>query len=236
MIIISEYKVEPEQLEKYEENNIRFAYGYEDYTIHKGEAVGILLDTMYKSTIDLIERLLWSKHAVTIKYDNKTYTLHSLDEWKYTHQSEKDALKLKTDKHPIYQIYLDKKAEYNRQRYAKTKKNQLQFVSDYKDAEDLDQILNAFAYLYDINVDYEDTYSKLSAYQQIKWYLDNNIDYINPAPVIPYDETPMFNMFQVPSTSDVEEIVLVYYGNEEYFEDTHYKITENTCELQQYVI
>lgn len=236
MLVISEYKITNDEIKKFKDKGYRFAYGYEQPVIKPKESVGFLLDSMYKSTIDLIERLLWSKHIVTIKYDGKSYTLHSLDEWKYTHQSEKDALKLKTDKHPIYQIYLDKKAEYNRQRYAKTKRNQLQFVSDCKDAEDLDQILSAFAYLYDINVDYDDTYSKLAAYQQIKWYLDNNIDYINPAPVIPYDETPMFNMFQVPSPTDVEEVVLVYYGDEEYFEDTHYKITENTCELQQYVV
>ena len=80
MIIISEYKIPDEQKQRYKKQNIRFAYGYEEYHIGSKEAVGFLLKDLYKSTIDLIERLLYFKHNVTLKLDDKVYKLNTLDE------------------------------------------------------------------------------------------------------------------------------------------------------------
>lgn len=224
MIIISEYKISNEQKERYKKQNIRFAYGYEEYHIGPKEAVGFLLKDLYKSTIDLIERLLYFKHNVTIKFEDKTYTLHSLDDWKYTIQSPKDALKTRTQTHPVYQAYLDKRREFlDKQKTMQiTIKNQY-ILDTYKDHEIDEAFLDAFKFRYQIDYDPDSMPDKLNAYNQLKFYIDNNIDYESPAPVIPYDETPFATMVDTSYLSRVEEPDITSYGNELFLEDIVYK-------------
>ena len=224
MIIISEYKISNEQKQRYEKQNIRFAYGYEDYTIKSKEAVGFLLKDLYKSTIDLIEKLLYFKHNVTLKLDDKVYTLHSLDDWKYTIQSPKDALKTRTQTHPVYQAYLDKRREFlNKQKTMQiTIKNQY-ILDTYKDHEIDEAFLDAFKFRYQIDYDPESMPDKLNAYNQLKFYIDNNIEYESPAPVIPYDETPFAQLVDTSYLSQVEEPDITSYGNELFLEDVVYK-------------
>ena len=224
MIIISEYKISNEQKQRYEKQNIRFAYGYEDYTIKSKEAVGFLLKDLYKSTIDLIEKLLYFKHNVTLKLDDKVYKLNTLDDWKYTIQSPKDALKTRTQTHPVYQAYLDKRREFlNKQRAMQiTIKNQY-ILDTYKDHNIDEAFLNAFKFRYQIDYDPESMPDKLNAYNQLKFYIDNNIEYESPAPVIPYDETPFATMVDTSYLSQVEEPDIESYGNETFLEDVVYK-------------
>ena len=134
MIIISEYKIDKEQIAEYHKKNIRFAYAKDEPAIRNKEAVGFLLRDLYRSTIDLIERLLYFKHNLTIKLDDKVYKLSSLDEWKYTIQSPKDALKTRTQTHPVYQAYLDKRREFlNKQKVIEIKTKNQYILDTYKD-------------------------------------------------------------------------------------------------------
>lgn len=228
MIIISEYKIPDEQKQRYKKQNIRFAYGYEDYQIGSKEAVGFLLKDLYRSTIDLIERLLYFKHNVTLKLDDKVYKLNSLDDWKYTIQSPKDALKTRTQTHPVYQAYLDKRREFlNKQRAIKIKAKNQYILDTYKDHNIDEGFLNAFKFRYQIDYDPESIPEKINAYNQIKFYIDNDIEYESPAPVIPYDETPFATMVDTSYLSQVEELDVESYGNETFLEDVAYKNFHN---------
>lgn len=228
MIIISEYKISDEQKQRYKKQNIRFAYGYEDYHIGSKEAVGFLLKDLYRSTIDLIERLLYFKHNVTLKLDNKVYKLNSLDDWKYTIQSPKDALKTRTQTHPVYQAYLDKRREFlNKQRAIKIKTKNQYILDTYKDHNIDERFLNAFKFRYQIDYDPESIPEKINVYNQIKFYIDNDIEYESPAPVIPYDETPFAQLVDTSYLSQVEELDVESYGNETFLEDVVYKNFHN---------
>lgn len=228
MIIISEYKIPDEQKQRYKKQNIRFAYGYEEYQIGSKEAVGFLLKDLYRSTIDLIERLLYFKHNVTLKLDNKVYKLNSLDDWKYTIQSPKDALKTRTQTHPIYQAYLDKRREFlNKQRAIKIKTKNQYILDTYKDHNIDERFLDTFRFRYQIDYDPESVPEKINAYNQIKFYIDNDIEYESPAPVIPYDETPFAQLVDTSYLSQVEELDVESYGNETFLEDVVYKNFHN---------
>lgn len=225
MIIISEYRVPTEQIERYQEQNIRFAYGYEEYNIGSKEAVGFLLKDLYKSTIELIERLLYFKHNVTLKLDDKVYKLNSLDEWKYTIQSSKDALKTRTQTHPVYQAYLDKRREFlDAQRRIQIRTKNQYILDTYEDHNIDEAFLDAFRFRYQIDYDPESMPDKLNAYNQIKFYIDNNIEYASPAPVIPYDETPFEFLVDTSCMSQTEEPDVESYGNETFLEDVIYKL------------
>ena len=83
MKVISEYKLSQDQIKKYRNKGYEVYYGYENPKIKRGESVGILLDTMYTTTIELIDSLLHrkTKSKITIKYKDKTYVISSPDEW-----------------------------------------------------------------------------------------------------------------------------------------------------------
>lgn len=227
MIVISEYKLTNTEIKRYKDKGYRFAYGYEEPVIHKGEAVGILLNTMYKSTIDLIENLLYKHHNVTLKYSDKSYTLNTLEEWRYTHQSDKDQIKVTTKYHPIYKIYLDKRAEFFEQQKAKGLNTRYQLIIDYlgsnPDDTELDNFINTFGYLYDIDTNFPDRVSKLYSYAQLKYYLEIEMPYANePRGINPEDES-IFAGIQFMKPEYEEPIIVESFGDIEYLEDTIYK-------------
>ena len=235
MIVISEYLLDEETIKAYKDRGYRFAYGNEHPYIKPRESVGILLDTMYKSTMDLIDTLLFRKHTVTLKYDDETYTLSNLDEWKKSYQSDEDSLKMTFECHPIYKIYLDKRAEYFATKKAEKIEKQYDTVYDYIDRKDipnddeLDNFLRTFGYLYQVDVDYTDRLSKLYTYIQLKWYLEHDLPYANEPMSIDVDDEPMFSTIQFkipPFEPPIEEIS---FGDATYFEDFVYKNTESSC-------
>lgn len=224
MLIISEYKLSKELIEAYHSKGYRIAYGYQEPRIFKGESVGILLDNLYRSTIELIEQLLYSKHKVTLKYEGKTYLLESLDEWRRTYQSDKDQLKTESVYHPIYQDYLDKKKEYRDKAKIHRINTQFEalkhaFRTEFPSDEELDTIIKTFSPLYQLDIDYNDRLSKLTGYYQIKWYLDHGIEYVNPAPVIDYKDSGLPFHFNTGIKSSTEEPEIISFGDETYFED-----------------
>lgn len=234
MIVISEKKLTQDEIKTYLNRGYRFAYGYEDFTVHKNESVGIILDTMYKSTIDLIERLLYKKHQLTLKYGNETYILNTLDDWKCTEQSKKDILKQVTYKHILYQTYLDKRNEYIENQKELKLKEQYQIIYEnfdieLPDDEELDNFIRTFGYLYQLDVDYSNRMSKLQTYYQLKWYLEHDIPYVNEPLSIDIDDEQMFDrsMFKIPSYE--EPIEVISFGDQTYLEDFIYKNVDNSC-------
>lgn len=229
MIVISEKKLTDEEIQEYIDRGYRFAYGYENPVIKYKESVGILLDTMYKSTMDLINDLLYKKHNVTIKYEDQTYKLSTLDEWQITHQSDKDMLKQVTYRHPILQIYEEKRKEYFEKLNIAKRKSQYEEITEaYGTAnipsdEEMDSFLKAFAHLYQVDVDYTDNLTKLKTYYQIMFYLDNDIPYANEPIGIPPEDEPMFRPEMFQTIPYEEPIEVESFGDEIYLEDYVYK-------------
>ena len=231
MLVITEYKLTKSTIDFYHSRGYRVCNIFDKPVIKPKESVGFLLDTLYKQTIELIEYLLFTKHTITIKYQDKSYKLTSLDDWKYTHQDEKDCLKQKSDKHPVllsYEAnrreYFDKLRTYNLKKQYKILTEILEDISD----EELDNFVRTFAPRYQLDIDLNSKIDKLKAYYQIKYYIDNDIPYSNPAPVIAVDEVPLFkaSMFQMDYKANCEEYDVTYFGNEIYLEDTIYKEVE----------
>lgn len=207
MIVLSEYKLTEEQVKEYKDKGYRVAYLWKDYEIGPKEAVGILLDTMYKATIELIEYLLFRKHNLILKYDGQTYKLNTLDDWKRTYQSEKDQIKTTTERHILYQIYLDKRAEYFEQLNAQKEQAKYNRVIEelYIDEEipsehEMQIFIDTWSKAYDVQIDFDNKQDVLLKYKVLKYYVDNNLDVSN---------------------RDTEPDI-VYIGNENLFEDLVY--------------
>lgn len=213
MKVISEYKLTQEQIKNYRDKGYEVYYGYEKPTIKAGESVGILLDNMYKSTIELIDNLLHrkTKSKITLKYNNKTYTLSTPEDWEYKWYEDH---KWNRYRHPILEEYLIKRSEYFENKKIDKAKEHMDYILEFyneKIPEDLDVILNNFAKLYDVDVDFESLESKLEAYMSIKYYLENDIEYSRDILGQSPDEEPIFEG--------------ISFGDETYLEDILYKNT-----------
>lgn len=153
-----------------------------DYTklnqFNRGEAVGIYLHKLCYHTMDLVGLLLYYKHPVTLKYEGKQYKLYSKEDWYQTFQDPKDQIKTKTVRHPILQEYTDKQRE-QRTLYKEFKENRYRLyeLKKYPEVtnEDRAKLLEQYALLYQMDVDYTDELSQTRAYYQIKFYIENDI-------------------------------------------------------------
>lgn len=206
MIVITEYELTKEQIAQYKSKGYRIAQSNENPYIRPKESVGFLLNNLYPSTINLIEKLLYWHHTVTLKLDEKSYTINSLEDWKYTRQSDKDVLKQVTVKHPVYQAYLDNRKEYNNKRRSAKKLDTYKKYWVNKPIEEIELFLTANAKYYGIYVDFNDKTDMYRAYQQIKYYQEHDI----PAE---YEEP--------------EEVE--YFGDATYLEDIIYKNAKGSC-------
>ena len=190
----------------------------------RGEAVGIYLHNLYYHTIDLIGLLLYYKHPVTLKYEDKQYKLYTKEDWTQTFQDPKDQIKTKTVRHPILQEYLDRQKAQRELLDAKRKyEKEQEALSNYTiiDEPEVDRIVRPLARLYDIDVDYEDQLSKTEAYYQILYYLDNDIPYTNPAPVVSFEDEKIFNinMFKINTDPTIQDLDVESFGDLTYFDD-----------------
>lgn len=211
MKVISEYKLSQDQIKEYRDKGYEVYYGYENPQIKYGESVGILLDTMYASTIDLIATLLHRKvkSKITLKYNDKTYNISTPEEWDYRYYEDH---KWYRNQHPVLQEYYNKRNDYFEQKKLIKAKENVNYILEYFNQEipeDLDILLHTFTPLYDIQVDYESLESKLLAYASIKYYLDNDIEYSRDILGREPDEESMFDC--------------VSFGDETYLEDMVYK-------------
>jgi len=237
-LIISERKFTQEEIQKYLAKGYRLAEsdGKNFPVVHRGEAVKFILNPkkMYSINIQNISTLLYtkkSKHHVTIEFEGKTYHLDNPEEWKKTYQDEHDQLRQVTEYHPVYERYREKCREYFEQEEVKTIAQQFDALDKYidinMDEAELVPFVRAFAHLYDIEVDYNNKLSLLKAYSSIKYYMDNNLDYLNEVHSIAIEDEPMFSpeMFDLSKTSSEEQVEILPVGNETLFEDLMYKTT-----------
>lgn len=213
MKVISEYNLTKEEIQKYRTKGYEVYYGWEKPYIKPGESVGFLVDTIYNTTIDLIGTLLHrkTKSKITIKYKNQTYTITNPDEWesKYYNDNEHKWYRIT---HPILSTYYAQREEYFEAKQIEKKKEHARYVLEYFNQEipeDLDSLLNTFAPLYDIQVDYDSLDSKLLAYASIKYYLDNDIEYSKDILGRSPEEESQFDC--------------ISFGDETYFEDYVYQ-------------
>lgn len=216
MKVISEYKLDKEQIKIYRDKGYEVYYGYENPVIKSGESVGFLLDTLYPNTIDTITSLLHRKHKskISIEYNGKKYLITNPVEWKASYYNS-DTRKWERELHPVLEEYYTKRKEYTEAIKLTKEKEELNYILDYFNQEipeDLDLILDNFARLYEIEVDKSSLQSKLLAYASIKFYLDNDIEYSRD--ILGQDPT--------------EELMFdtVSFGDETYLEDTLYKTKE----------
>lgn len=255
MLLIYETKLSKEDEQRYKEKNYRVASIKNKPIIKAGESVGIVLDTLDRKTMNLINEILFRNDScrpntyktnesgdlqlviketknfkksklinkLTLKYKDQVWHLTSMTDWKYNHQSDTDQIKTKTTYHPIYRAYLDRLKMYRDNR----KKSKLrQLYKQYKvdvPVEELDNYVAAFAYLYDINVDLTNTLDKLQAYQQIQFYQENEIPYINERVISPDDEPMFAGKFNIQYEEPIE---IISFGNETYLDDFIYNNIE----------
>lgn len=237
MLLIAEYKLTDEQINNYKNRGFRVYYGYEKPKAYKGEAVGILLDTMYKSTIDTIEYLLYTKHNLVLKYKDVDYKLQSLDEWHRTYTENKRTMHIK---HPLLIEYEGKRQDYLDELAKQKEQKKLEDLMEYYDIvnepEDLDSFVSIFSRLYNLDVDMSNKIEKIISYKQLKTYLDLGLPYRDEdvssesleaqqfmySNCIDKSETPFSNLGFI-EVEDVEPIEIETFGNEIYLEDTIYK-------------
>ena len=209
----------------FKDTNAEDVFNYKELKqFNRGEAVGIYLHKLYGHTMDLIGLLLYYKHPVTIKYNDKQYKLYSKEEWIQTYQDPNDQLKMKTTRHEVLQLYYDKLQQHKSyvRDYRKLDKER-DMMANYNivDEPEIDRIVRPLAKLYDIDVNYDSMVSKTVAYYQILYYLDNDVPYANPAPVIPVDDENMFNinMFKINTDQTIQDLDVEYFGDITYFDD-----------------
>lgn len=217
MKVIYENELSDEKLQMYDDMGIEPVRKLLPNDIERGELVIFYLSTLLYRNIDLIGYLLATNHNVILKYLGKVHKLTHIDEWRRTVQDPKDQLKTISIKHPILEAYYEKRREYNLRMKDIKAKEKYDVVITEELPDDLDMYLQAFAPRY--NVEYDDnTVSKYLAYQSIKFYIDNNIEYSNPAPVIDIDETPLFGL-KFNFDSKISEPEIESFGDEKYMED-----------------
>lgn len=245
MKLISEYTLDKETIAHYVSKGFEVYYGYEDYKIRKGEAVGFLLDTMYKSTIEQIEYLLYTKHNLTLKYKDKSYKLNSLDEWKYSYREQGQ---VRYKKHDLLIEYECKRKDYlDKLELIKNREKQEEFLEQYNVEEipmDLDAFVDTFSRLYKLDVDMSSEKDKIICYNQIKTYMDLDLTYLEDcisnahtlegqefmySNCVTPDET-IFSGFKFKEVSNVDVVDIETYGDEVYLEDTIYKESSDVYE------
>lgn len=207
------------------DTNAEDVFNYKELKqFNRGEAVGIYLHKLYGHTMDLVGLLLYYKHPVTLKYNDKQYKLYSKEEWIQTYQDPNDQLKMKTTRHEVLQLYYDKLKQHKSyvKDYRKLDKER-DMLTNYNivDEPEIERIVRPLARLYDIDVDYESMVSKTVAYYQILYYLDNDVPYTNPAPVISVDDESMFNidMFKINTDPTIQDLDVESFGDLTYLDD-----------------
>lgn len=238
MIVISERKLTQEEIKKYREKNYRICYtGWQEEPVIKyGEPVGFIMDTFKPQTVKFMEKIVFRPRnilveketkeenedgtkkkikvnkvlptsIITVKIGDKIYRVDQ-ENWKSTHYDDKTR-RWYSVKNPVLEIY-DEQQKIRRQNKEDWKKRkQTEELGEIP--EDLDRFISTFAPLYTVDYDPEDTLSKLRAYQQCKYYLDNDFEYTrDPFGILPTEE----KMFEC-----------VSFGDETYLEDTCFKRT-----------
>jgi hypothetical protein len=191
--IISEYRYTNEELKRLKEQGCIVNYTlmpqyYSDYNteltkinnklIYQASALIFRIETFYSGTKEAIEKALYFKKKCKIIYENESYTLTDLSEWKHSYGYGADA---HTFKHKLLQIYEAQRAEYyENKKLAKEKERYAVCTEGVTETEEeVYRLVNSFKHLYDIQVDMECKQDVYLAYKSIAYYLENDIEYSN---------------------------------------------------------
>lgn len=151
------------------------------------------------------------RSIITLKYKDKLYTIDCLTDWQEKHWDGVTKHNVTTN-HPVLSEYYNKRAEYKEHHELVKANESMSILLDYfnnKIPDDLDTMLSTFARLYQLDIDYDSLDSKLRAYMNIKFYLDNNIEYCNDIIGVNPTEESRFEV--------------TMYGDIEYLEDVAYR-------------
>lgn len=203
--VVVNYTLLPEYYNSYAEeiNKINNAL------VWKAKGIIFKIGTFYAGTKEAIEKALYYKKPIKIIFEDKEYKLNTLEEWKSTTGYGRQA---KTFKHPLLQIYEDQRREY----FDKQKQKRIEYQTQQATQgvtlpeEEVKRFVEQFHYLYDIEVDFNDTASVYLAYKSIQFYVDNDIEYANP-PQSTEDEFP----FEIISFGDLTYMEDFIYKNKE---------------------
>lgn len=236
MLLVTERKLTQEEIKKYREREYRIHYAWykEVPEIKYGEPVGFIMETYLPSTIRLMKYLVDRPRSIKVDKEitqkdgtkkiikvNKPLPVSRItalvnnekvyvdqENWKSTHYDDKTR-KWYSVKNPVLEVYDEQQKirKQNREDYKKRKRTE----ELGEIPEDLDRLLSSFAKLYEVDYEPEDTESKLRAYQQIKYYLDNDFEYSRDL------------LGQLPTEELMFECIA--FGDETYLEDISYKET-----------
>lgn len=127
------------------------------------------------------------KHKITLKYKNKVYKLDTPEDWKYSYQSTKDVNRITSYKHPVLQDFESVAQDRAFNFKSQVLKDKCEFVlqdvynNKLPDMQEVNSVLYNYARLYGIRIhENSSLLDKLNAYNNIKFYLDNDLepDYI----------------------------------------------------------
>lgn len=236
--VISEHRFSNEELKNLKKKNMIVNYtlvpdNHDNYgdslskinnrLIYRYKQIVFKLEDYYYGTQKAIEFALFKKRSIKIITPEGSYMLHTLEDWK---QSFKEG----TIKHPVLQIFEEKRREYKEAQKAQQIKQQLEHIETTTEEEML-EFIHIFAVQYSIELPSYDILDISQMYQQLRWYFDNSLEYDLPRDNIYLgsqhpDDTPFFteNMF---SFTQAEEYQTEYFGDQTYFEDTIYQEGRN---------
>lgn len=191
--IISEYKYSKNELEKLRQQGCVVNYTlmpqfYNDYNteltkinnrlIYKASALIFRIENFYSGTKEAIEKALYYKKKCKIIYQDQTYVLTDITEWKHSYGYGKDA---HTFKHKLLQIYEAQRSEFYENKKLQKAKERYELCTEGVNVseEEVYRLVNTFKHLYDIQVDMECKQDVYMAYKSIAFYLENDIEYSN---------------------------------------------------------
>lgn len=146
--------------------------------IYRASALIFRIETFFAGTKEALERALYYKKPCKVIYQDKTYVLNTLDDWRYSRGYGKDAIHYK---HPLLQEYEAQRKDYFEFHDRIVAKEQYELaVADVKESEEeVYRLVNNFKHLYDIDVNMDNKREVYLAYKSISFYLENDIEYSN---------------------------------------------------------
>ena len=211
MLVVSERKLDRQKIEEYRKKNYRIVYANwkqnEEPVVKLGEPVGFIMDTFKPQTVKFMEKLVYRKtrSIITAKINEEVIRVDK-ENWKSTHYDDKTR-RWYSVKNKVLEIYDEQQKIRKQNREDWKKRKRTEELGEIP--EDLDRLLSSFAKLYEVDYIPEDTESKLRAYQQIKYYLDNDFEYSRDL------------LGQLPTEELMFECIA--FGDETYLEDISYK-------------
>lgn len=196
--------------------------------IRRAKIIVFKLDKYYYNTQKVIEYALFLGKQCRIDTEDKKYFIKSTNEWKYKGASS-------SYEHPVLIKFKESRREYYTKLELQQEARKYEKYQELKPTniteDEMKTFVHTFARLYKLDIDYTDNDSYIDLYLNIKYYIDNDIEYcldineIYEIGAIAPEDTPFKNFkFKIPSPcyGDGEEVIESF-GDMNYLEDVIYK-------------